>query len=323
MKVQVSKLKPNPYRRMEEYPVDAEKVASLKASINETTFWDNILARPVGGFYEIAYGHHRLIALRELKVKEIDIPVRDLDDGTMIKIMANENRDTYKSNRAVTLETVRVARDFLQKEMAGEWEVVSKFIHDLFQSKQSFANARSQGIGWQTILKFLGGSWKAWEVQEALAQLNEKDIVPGALDAIPHLATAQSARNAIKEFKIPKAHQKAVVSMVKDESQHKIRDAIKDVVDKHKWIRPETAKATIPDTPPMLDDRIDEIIGDIGSLSAKLQKVRGHLSFIQNKRLRESLKTQAKVLRGYLEEVLQKLEDDNGNDIQTSRRRIG
>ena len=58
-----------------------------------------------------------------------------------------------------------VARDFLQKEMAGEWEVVSKFIHDLFQSKQSFANARSQGIGWQTILKFLGGSWKAWEVQ--------------------------------------------------------------------------------------------------------------------------------------------------------------
>lgn len=94
---------------------ETESVADLerntqKASIEETSFWDNLLARPAGKGYEIAYGHHRLVALQEAGIKEVDIPVRKIDDGMMIRIMANENRDSYKANRAVTIETVRVAR---------------------------------------------------------------------------------------------------------------------------------------------------------------------------------------------------------------------
>ena len=45
MKVEVSKLKPNPYRRIDEYQIDKEKVAELKMSISDTSFWDNLLAR--------------------------------------------------------------------------------------------------------------------------------------------------------------------------------------------------------------------------------------------------------------------------------------
>jgi len=47
MKIQVNKIKPNPYRRMESYPIDKEKVESLKTSIKETSFWDNILVREI------------------------------------------------------------------------------------------------------------------------------------------------------------------------------------------------------------------------------------------------------------------------------------
>ena len=59
-------IKPNPFRRMELYPVDRIKVEALKASYRRTGFWENLLAREVGnGDAGVAYGHHRLIAFEE------------------------------------------------------------------------------------------------------------------------------------------------------------------------------------------------------------------------------------------------------------------
>ena len=49
----------------------------------------------------------------------------------------------------------------LQKEMAKGWGSVSKNIHGLFSDAHALNTSKAQGIGWQTILKFLGGSWKA------------------------------------------------------------------------------------------------------------------------------------------------------------------
>ena len=118
MKIQVDQLRPNPYRRMEKYPINREKVESLKISITETDFWDNILVRRVKGGFEIAYGHHRLIALQELGIKEVELPVKELDNGLMIKIMANENLTEWHSNPAVINETVHAARDYLNSELA-------------------------------------------------------------------------------------------------------------------------------------------------------------------------------------------------------------
>lgn len=147
MNIQVNQLRPNPFRRIDAYPIDREKVESLKTSIEETSFWDNILARPAKDGYEIAYGHHRLVALKEVGIKEVDIPIRDIDDGMMIKIMANENRDTYKANRAVTIETVRVARDWLRKQMEGGWDSLDKSIRAIFNSEPAFRASKGMGDG--------------------------------------------------------------------------------------------------------------------------------------------------------------------------------
>ena len=66
MKVKIKDLKPNPFRDMKNYPINQEKIQSLTNSINETGFWDNILARKNNGNIEIAYGHHRLVVLKKL-----------------------------------------------------------------------------------------------------------------------------------------------------------------------------------------------------------------------------------------------------------------
>ncbi len=110
MKIQLRQLVENPFRNLgEPYVIDSEKVESLCASIRTTGFWDNLLVRH-GPFqdgeamdtrkkvFQIAYGHHRLEALRLLVTQqlideyyELELPVRSLDDSAMIRIMAAEN----------------------------------------------------------------------------------------------------------------------------------------------------------------------------------------------------------------------------------------
>jgi hypothetical protein len=57
--------------------------------------------------YEIAYGHHRLIALQELKIEEIDIPIRDLSEEQMAKIMVNENMEEWENSATIEQESIR------------------------------------------------------------------------------------------------------------------------------------------------------------------------------------------------------------------------
>ena len=96
MKVKVKDLKANPYRNIKEYPINAVKVEALKASISESGFWDNVLARSIKGQVQVAYGHHRLEALRQLDPDLIvDIPVKKLSNEMMLKIMANDNMDQW------------------------------------------------------------------------------------------------------------------------------------------------------------------------------------------------------------------------------------
>jgi hypothetical protein len=117
MKIKLKQLKPNPYRDLKKYPTRQERIDSLKASIEQTGFWDNVLARPAGKQFELAYGHNRLEALRQLGIQEIDIPVKSISDADMVRIMATENREQYDENQTILIETVQTVRDFLNSEL--------------------------------------------------------------------------------------------------------------------------------------------------------------------------------------------------------------
>lgn len=100
---------PNPFRHIEHYPIKRAKVDALKESIESTGFWDNIVARPKNGKVEIAYGHHRLAALKEFygPNEDINLIVRKLDDSTMLKMMARENMEEWGTSVVVEHETIR------------------------------------------------------------------------------------------------------------------------------------------------------------------------------------------------------------------------
>jgi len=118
MKIKIKDLTPNPFRDSEHYPIDQEKVESLKRSINKTGFWDNILARKTNGNIEIAYGHHRLEALKQIYKldDQVDIPIKDISDDDMLRIMLLENDEEYDSRPVPFNEGIKQAWEWLKKE---------------------------------------------------------------------------------------------------------------------------------------------------------------------------------------------------------------
>lgn len=184
MRVAVKNLKPNPFRSLDRYPIRQEKVEALKQSIKNTEFWDNLLARKNGSGFELAYGHHRLEALKELGTETINIPVRKLDDATMLKIMANENMEEWGASAEVEQETVRTAvQAFAEgKIKLAEPKVMSanakkaenvkvrfapSFIAVSFSRRRENENVKVYTA--KTVAEFL--NWKDWKVESALSAL--------------------------------------------------------------------------------------------------------------------------------------------------------
>ncbi|MFX0135911.1 MAG: ParB N-terminal domain-containing protein, partial [Candidatus Hodarchaeota archaeon] len=209
MKVKIKDLKSNPFRDMKSYPIDSSKVDVLIASIKQTGFWDNILARKVGNKIEIAYGHHRLIALQKTMSDDdiVDIPVKPLDDATMLKVMANENMDEWKTNPAIIDETVKATKRFLEEH--------PKEAHKVGQIKS--ASIEANFIGALIIARFLG--WEKTKVDRSLERIrmiNEKIIDPEAIKSLPTEGSARSFIKAVKQFKPTHDQQKRVAQKISE-----------------------------------------------------------------------------------------------------------
>ncbi len=220
MKIQVKDLGPNPYRKIESYPIDKDKVERLKNSIKEKSFWDNILARKVNGKYQLAYGHHRLQALKELGIEEIDIPVRELSDATMLQIMAEENLD-WSTAPAVMIQTIQAAKDFLDAELA-KCETLAHAgnntnVKELFTTNSQFQQCKQEGIGRETLLKFLGGNWKEWMIKVALRVLNDNSVDRESIYLLPTVKQAQTFHSEVKRHEVPKQQQRKIAKAIAEE----------------------------------------------------------------------------------------------------------
>ena len=240
MKVKVKDLLPNPFRDMENYPIDQEKVEYLINSIDETGFWDNILARKKDDKFEIAYGHHRLVALQKIfqPDDEVDIPVKKISDETMIKIMANENNDLWGTNIKIIDETVRVVRQYIERRY------IFKNIPPRKPGSHSFKafdglplpepkETKHSIIAWQ-ISNWLGRGWPERRVYHSLERLElikEGKLDREAVESLPHETASAKFVRATKQMGATPKQQKRVAKRViesGDLSESGIKGAILD-----------------------------------------------------------------------------------------------
>jgi hypothetical protein len=212
VKIAVRDLRPNPFRHLERYPINRDKIDALKESIRSTEFWDNLIARkaPNGsGGYEIAYGHHRYVALKEMRIEEIDIPVRNLTDTIMAKIMAHENMEEWSGSALIEQETVRaIVEGFAEGRIVmgpvtpsakGPFRHAPSFISDGGRIESGRQDSIYTAA---TLSKFLG--WNETKVEAILSTLAviERGLVKE--DDLEGLSTYQAAEAAKQASRVEK-----------------------------------------------------------------------------------------------------------------------
>jgi hypothetical protein len=209
MKIKLGSVRANPFRNIEGYPLNFEKVEALKKSIHLTGFWDNLVGREKNGEVQIAYGHHRLEAARQLLGDnyEMDLNIRDLDDATMIQIMASENMAEWSSDIKIVDESVRVAGEYLEK---------------LFKDNKA---CRAEDVA-----KFLG--WPIGRVSVSFARRSAVENGDISKDNLSKFKNSHKAANFIAEIKKHDFTEREVdrlASRVNDEdtSRHEIKNLIK------------------------------------------------------------------------------------------------
>ena len=238
MKVKVKELKANPFRDLENYPFNMEKIEKLKKSIEQTGFWDNILARQVNGQIQIAYGHHRLKALQEVYSPDymVEVPIKDLSDELMLKIMANENMEEWQSSVAVIDETVRAVRGFLSRETQISANQIANFL-----------------------------SWPLTRVSESLVRINAIENSGIDKQAVETLPTAKAATAFVAAAKgLTPEQQRKVADKIKASEDYSY-SGVKDKVLIEKYPKQEKQLT--------LDSKIKDTISAIKKLDKSLSEL--------------------------------------------------
>ena len=223
MKVKIKDLEPNPYRDMGNYPLDQKKLAELERSILKNGFWDNILARKnpkKTGKFQIAYGHHRFEILKKLfkPNDEVDIPVKELDDASMIQIMANENMESSNTSIAIVDETIRATKKFLEDNPN--------------EAKKLSAYRRLNTVGANVIKDFLG--WDETRVRYSLERINQIDcgeLSREAVEMMPTEGTARAFMEVLNDEPLTLKQQGKIAKQISEASRNdRGKQDIKDAV---------------------------------------------------------------------------------------------
>ena len=183
MKIALPKIQPNPNRNLGLYPLDQRQVEKLKTSVDRHGFLGGVRARPSptrAGFYELAYGHTRIEALRSAGRKDVELDVVNIDDDEMIWLMVTENATQSGAKAAAVMNEVdavvrRIAKPMLMIENFSEISEKWPEIALCFQNQKGYESARgrlinAEGIGAPLVQRYIGGG------DEALCPRSKQEI---------------------------------------------------------------------------------------------------------------------------------------------------
>jgi len=229
VRIALDKLIKNPYRDMKTFPIDeVTKIPSLVESYEKTGVWPGMQARPKDNLvdgkevsqkqlealvnsdhdfsdqdWEIPFAHHRLFAAKQCNLTHLPIIIKVMSDEEMLLKMANENKEGYGSSVLAILETVRqVSQNIIDGVEA--YETYDDYIDDggeFFTSATQFKNAKTKGIGWRVVKRFLGATWLDSQVRapfNALGCIDAGYIQAEQFSSIKSLGHAEVLSGMIK-----------------------------------------------------------------------------------------------------------------------------
>jgi hypothetical protein len=209
VRVKLKDIKPNPFRSFEVYPLNEDRIQRLITSIKETGFWDNIIGRKKENKVEIAYGHHRVEALKRIypETKQIEIMVRNFSDEEMLRIMGGENDEAYSCLPGAVDDTVKSARDFLK----GNPDLARKIL------ASGYPEAKRAKVGAPMITEFLGKNWTKNKVETSLERINlveSGEVDSEAIYKFPTMASADRFAKVVRDLGIKVENQRVVAEEI-------------------------------------------------------------------------------------------------------------
>jgi len=238
--IKLTDIEDNPYRNQESYQYDQSKINSLKDSITDTSFWENLLARATkDGRVQLAYGHHRLQALKQLlgdghtELESIKVNVRpenQLTNERMLKIFAQENKDDWGESPHNLCMTVLQLQAHL-KGLVNASKDKDQFLKKIGDSgalkvdDRSFTRMKNQGVGASIIAQFLGGTWSRQTIQDALQVLENDEATFKLAQLLPSVTLANRFQKLVTKGVEGKGENKTVV-MADEDTQRKVADTI-------------------------------------------------------------------------------------------------
>ncbi len=240
MTVKLNEIQPNLYRNPESYVFDQAKIDALKESISDTSFWENLLARKTkAGVVQLAYGHHRLEALKQLVAdgledyEEIKINVRpetQLTNERMLKIFAQENKDDWGENPSNLCMTILQLQAHLMGLLAASKnkDEFFKKVGDagsLKMDDRSFTRAKNNGVGASLIASFLGDTWSRQTIQDALQVIEKDEATFNLAQQLPSVTLANRFQKLVTKSEQKDGKDK-IVEMFDEATQRKVQDKI-------------------------------------------------------------------------------------------------
>lgn len=229
---------PNRYRHIDRYRISASKIDALLQSYENSGFWDgSIQARPHPtreGKVEIAFGHHRIEAAKRARLSEVGLVVAKRSDADMLRMMADENREEFKGDHLVAIETVAATI-----EAFGRAEIELPPVDPVHGRKEVYDLPGGKSYSLATVARFLGWirpsngqatdacrlAYEAYHEQAnivpALAELPEDDRTRQATGAV--LTAARSARKIAKKAGKSKSEQEAAARRAAKDTVSRIK----------------------------------------------------------------------------------------------------
>lgn len=249
--VELVKIESNPFREESAYVYDTDKIEALAESIGDTSFWENLLARKTkDGRIQLAYGHHRLMALKKLVAegmtehKEIKLNVRpenQLTNERMLKIFAQENKDDWGENPQNLCMTVLQLQAHLTGilDASKDKDEFLKRIGDsgaLKVDDRAFTRMKNSGVGATTIAQFLGDTWSRQTISDALQVIRDDEKTFKLAQNLPSVTLANRFQKLVT---LEPQTKKDEAKMADEDTQRKVQDQIL----KHNLTRAEVESA--------------------------------------------------------------------------------
>jgi hypothetical protein len=312
MKIKLEYIENNPYRDLEKFPLVEDKIEQLVEIIESTRFYNNIFARPhpnKDGFFQIAYGHHRLEALRRIGIKSIDIPVDELSDAEMIQAMVADNMKDYDNAERpiIAIESVRAAKNFLDSELAkyDSWEDFERlggFTRSLFNPpsgktfKAWWKNQKSC-VGHHIIRRFLHGAMKEWKIKACLGVIKNSELFDdktvnlfNGLDSLNRFkknvidANEERVENNDTPLSKEDVYELAVrlINQQAEDKKNKKVPASKDMTNRRKREK-EIITQEISGEEAAFDEKVNNLISDLNDTNKQAQALYNQIAYVNTR----------------------------------------